>query len=101
MKDTLLGLYFDEAQTGFPVWLLHVNENHLDMESSHIFISFRPCILTWASVGAADLCFCAISYAGSTAVLSGIFRPDPLLGAAATSHRAVLPRAPGIPGAVD
>ena len=57
--------------------------------------------LTWASVGAADSFFGAVSYAGSTAILSGIFCPDPLLGAAATSHRAVLPRAPGIPGAVD
>ena len=28
MKDMLLGLYFDEAQTGFPAWHLHVNENH-------------------------------------------------------------------------
>ena len=59
-----------------------------------------PSRLTWADVGAADLCFNAVSYAGSTAILRGIFSPGPLLDAAATSHGAGLPQAPGIPGAV-
>ena len=57
--------------------------------------------LTRAGVGAADLCVSAVSYAGSTAILSGIFRPDPLLAATATSHGAGCPWAPGIPGAVN
>ena len=103
MMDMLLGLHFDKAHTGFPVCHLHVNGNHLDKESNHISLSHfgHPCILTWTSVGAADFCFGAVFYAGSTAILSGIFRSDPLLGAAATGHGADLPRAPGIPGAVD
>ena len=56
---------------------------------------------TWAGIGVADSCFKAVSHAGSTAILSRIPKPDPLLGAATTSLGAGFPGAPGIPGAVD